>query len=634
MKSLNKTNGINYYNKYLKYKQKYKEQYKKTYINSKGNIDNTYYGLEFAYSENIKPCKNINYLFNDLPEDDKQIKENLKNNKFIFSNLNLNTENIKIFFINYPHYYKYLWYQKDEFKEEIKNYITIEFIKELIKENIELVKYLPIILYSDINLLVDVFLENTDVWNNFPKEIQENSILLFEIYIKNNNKFNKLIENNYNLINYFPFNEKYTKKLVLEKLLNNMDITIENNLKQLDNFNNLNDFVTNIKYTEILNKIIKFIIYDYNNFIFLPEFLTNDKNHVLIFLNSNFKIYEYISKSLIEDINFITYTFYDEHKKCILDLFNFIFTEPDTIKKNFISKIPNTIRSILYVNDTDIKNKFKKEIDFYQYLYYNLNNDYIRNILYNNFKYYDIILLEKNPFYTYEQKIELLDEIIDTVKKDNNYFVLLPQYILEISNIIKKIFVNNNTIWNYCSIKTKAIIVCNLFNEVNIYDNGRKYFELNLNYYLLHESNVINYIINNKIIVDKSINYIKTMFEFNPLIYSILNTNKTLMDHTNIMCLFLSINNSHCFQNGYYWKNIINKYIELYKYDIYNVDNDIMSKILDDITIDYRYFIFLPSYIRCKKSFALEAVKRNRLLFHYILDKWKIIPEFYNIIDK
>ena len=60
----------------------------------------------------------------------------------------------------------------------------------------------------------------------------------------------------------------------------------------------------------------------------------------------------------------------------------------------------------------------------------------------------------------------------------------------------------------------------------------------------------------------------------------------------------------------------------------------IMSKILDDITIDYRYFIFLPSYIRCKKSFALEAVKRNRLLFHYILDKWKIIPEFYNIIDK
>ena len=631
MKELNEMNSINYI-KYLKYKEKYKEKskYIKRHLNSNGNIDNTYYGLEFAYSKHLKPCKNINYLFNDLQEDDKKIKENLRNNNFIFSNLNLTIENVKIFFINYPHYYKYLWYQKDEFEKEIQHYTTTTFIKEILQENIDLVKYLPPIMYSDINLLVDIFLENKDTWNNFPKEIRENGILLFEIYSKNNNKFNELIENDYNLINYFPFNEIYTKKIVLLKLLNNMDINIENNLKILNIFNNLNDFVNNIKYNEILNIITNYIILDNNYFIFLPEFLTNDKKHVLIFLNANFRIYEYISKDLIEDINFITYTFYNEHKKCILDLFNYVFTEPDTTKKNFINKIPDTLRSIFC--NTNIKNKFDKEIEFYQYIYNNSNNNYIKNILTNNFKYYDIILLEKYPFYTYEKKIELINEIIDV--KDNNYFILLPQYILELKNIVKKIFINNNTIWNYCSMNTKAIILCNLFNEVDIYDNGRKYFELNLKYGLLYEPNLIKYIINNKIITDNSINYIKTMFEFNPLIYFTLNTNETLMNKSNIISLFVSINNAHCFQNGYYWKNIINKYIDLYKLELYTITNNIISKILDDITIDYRYFIFLPAYLRHKKSFVIDAVKRNHLIFHYIPDEWKITPEFYKILIK
>ena len=181
---------------------------------------------------------------------------------------------------------------------------------------------------------------------------------------------------------------------------------------------------------------------------------------------------------------------------------------------------------------------------------------------------------------------------------------------------------------------TKAIILCNLFNEVDIYDNGRKYFELNLKYGLLYEPNLIKYIINNKIITDNSINYIKTMFEFNPLIYFTLNTNETLMNKSNIISLFVSINNAHCFQNGYYWKNIINKYIDLYKLELYTITNNIISKILDDITIDYRYFIFLPAYLRHKKSFVIDAVKRNHLIFHYIPDEWKITPEFYKILIK
>ena len=252
---------------------------------------------------------------------------------FFLDKLLNNSTDFITFLYKYNKIIKYV--TKDLLKDSIfKKLLNIFFLK-IAEYSINYLFYLiiqnnNIIDYYDIpenmyTIFLNILLENSLVFKNFPKSIQKNSKFLFYIYKNNIELFITLININYSIIQYIKFhNDEQQKKFFkdifkynnniyrfLSSKLSNKDFLIEllntsyNKNTYPEKYNTILLYYNNKSINDIPIDLLNLLRKDEDTFIFLPNEYKNNIKIVYKCFKENPFIFLYIPELIKEQYPYI-----------------------------------------------------------------------------------------------------------------------------------------------------------------------------------------------------------------------------------------------------------------------------------------------------------------------------------------